>query len=445
MSVSHDNNAAHAEYSASGASRWTHCLGSINLSKKAPPSFDNEWSADGKIAHALLAKMFEAREEDANAYIGTAIHYEGEGRVLNAGVVKPDMARAVQICLDFVYTLIEGHDDAIVWIEQRVEVPSVVVSGRMWGTADIIVYLPRTRQLYVIDYKHGVGIFVDEVDNMQLGFYGVGALFKLCLPVDEIYTVIVQPRAFSEGGPVRGHDMPVPVENLVKLWGFLETQAAATLDPYAPFKPDAKLCRWCPAATICKSYEEYSLAGTGVSSIDALAGNLLPAPKNMPIEQLVLALQARPFLSGWLKTQYETAMGLARHGYDVPGFKMVAGTASRAWFGNPVEIATTLSLLTGLPYDTFHPRQLITLTEAEAIVVSAFRNNTARADGETKKAHKVRADHASKMAREAMAQLTLKEPRGYASLVPLSDPRPRIETAASNFAGMVKLPEGTAT
>lgn len=425
---------AHALYGASSAKGWTSCAGRIGLCANAPPSFDSEWSVDGKIAHALLAKMFEAREDVAANYIGSVITYEGEGKEMTAGVIDEDHARAVQVCLDYVYGLIEGHDDAVVWIEQRLQIPSQVVPNQMWGTVDVVVYLPSIKTLYVPDYKHGVGIFVDEVDNMQIKFYALGALYAINAPVDRVVGVIVQPRSFQLGGAVR--EVDIGIDELLKFFDFLEERAAASLEDNAPFKPSADYCRWCPAATICKAYEEFSLTPTGAASLAELQIALLPVPANMPLDRVVMALQARPFVSGWFKTMYELGMGYARRGYDVPGYKVVAGQATRAWYGEHPEIAESLALISGLPVDRFYPRQLIPLTEAEKIVTDAFRQGVVREHKETKKAFGARQNKASELAHEFMAQMTLKEPRGQMTLVPTTDPRPRLDPAASNFDGV---------
>lgn len=432
--------AAHALYGASSAKGWTSCAGRIGLSKHAPPSFDNEWSIDGKIAHALLAKMFEAREEDAKRYVGQFVEYDGEGDEIVMGAVKPETARAVQVCLDYVYGLIEGHDDAIVWIEKRVEIPSQVVPGQMWGTGDVFIYLPLLETLYAIDYKHGVGIYVDETDNMQIKFYALGAMIELNRPISRVIGAIVQPRSFQLGGAVR--DDEISIVDLLTFHDFLEERADASLDENAAFTPSADYCRWCPAATICRAYEEFSLSPTGAASLAELQVALLPTPSNLPVDRVAMALQSRPFVTGWYKTMYELGMGAARKGYDVPGFKLVAGQATRAWHGEEVEIAASLAMVTGLPEDRFYPRQMITLTEAEQIVVTAFREGVIREPKETKKAHKTRANKAAEMAHEFMANLTLKEPRGSTSLVPITDPRPRLDPAASNFEGVL-IPQET--
>lgn len=423
----------------SSIKRWTSCLASPRLCADAPPSFDEPWTVEGKVAHALLEKMLNERDDDASKYVGTAVSYEAEESGLIAAVVKPDCARAVQIALDQVYEILEMEPHAELWIERRVEIPSVSIPNRMWGTADIIIYLPRARRLYAIDYKHGAGIFVDVKDNMQVKGYALAAMMTLVNgPVDEIHLGIVQPRAFSVDSSIRW-DKEVTVLDLLAYHGFLDDTAALTLDEHAPFKPDAEYCRWCPAATICPAYESFALSATGAKSLEELVTRPLVDPKRLPLDRIAMIKKAAPFIRGWLKVADSVALGAAYRGYDIPDFKLVQGMAKRAWYGEHSEIAETLSLLSGLPVQRFFPNTLITLGEAEQTLIDMWRAGVARQEGETKKAHNVRANKASEMAREAMAQLTLKEPGANVTLAPIADPRPRVDAAASNFAGLIHV------
>jgi hypothetical protein len=73
-----------------------------------------------------------------------------------------ECARNVQVILDHVYTILDSYPDAELAVEHRVHIPSQAVPDRMWGTTDVRIYVPSIRWLFVIDYKHGAGIFVDR-------------------------------------------------------------------------------------------------------------------------------------------------------------------------------------------------------------------------------------------------------------------------------------------
>ena len=434
----------HSVYGASSAKRWTSCLASPRMCEEAPPSFDEEWTRDGKIGHALLEWLLkwaaEGRPDTAARHVGNPIVYDVVDGVELRGVVKPETARAVQLAADYVLELIEQDPDAKLWLETMVVIPSTVVPNRMFGTADIIIYLPSKKRLWAIDYKHGAGIKVDVHENMQLWFYALGALLILMdmgLPVAEVWTAIIQPRSFSLDGAVKPEQ--VSVANLFRFWGYLDERAELTLDDDAPFKPSADYCRWCPAATICKAYEQFALSATGMASIEEIATKPLPAPKNLPLARVGLIKQAEPFIRGFLNANNTVALGAAYRGYDIPGSKLVQAEARRAWYGDHQQIAETLALVTGLSVDTFYPRTLIGITEAEQLVVTRFRETVVQEPKETKKSYNNRANKAAEMARELFAQVVLKEPGAKVTLAPITDPRPRVDAAASNFAGQINV------
>lgn len=406
----------------------------------APPSFDEEWTIEGKVGHALLEKMLNEREDNAARYVGTAVHYETDDNVLVAAVVKPDTARAVQIALDEVYEILETDPGATIWIERKVEIPSSSVPDRLWGTADIIIYLPKFSRLVVIDYKHGAGIFVDVIDNLQTRGYSLAALLTVIddKPVAEVWLGIVQPRAFSLEGSIRW-DKKVSVLDLFDFWKWLDDKAELTLDERAPFTPNDAYCRWCPAASICVAYEQKALQGTGAATFVELLVRPMIDPKKLPLDRIAILLKAEPYLRGILKAARNVALGAAYRGYDVPDFKLVHGKASRTYYGDHEQIAETLSVVTGLPLDRFYPRTLVPMTEAEQTLIDCFRDGVVQQEGETKKSANMRANKASELARELMAQLTLKDPSDKITLAPSTDPRPRVDAAASSIAGLIHV------
>lgn len=439
MTTAVSTEAAHSEYGASSAKRWTSCLASPRMCRNTPPSFDEEWTIDGKVAHSLLEFMLTMNDDDASSWVGNTVTYDGDGKELLQGVVKPETARAVQIAYDYVAELKERDPSAQVWIEARVRVPSTVVPDKLYGTADVIVYLPLTGELFVIDYKHGAGIFVDVVDNMQLKFYLLGVFMSDMIvgPISEMTIAIMQPRAYGIGEPVR--TSVIDLAELLRFHGWLDDRAALTLDDRASFVPDKDYCRFCPAATICKAYEMAALGPLGATSVEDLLTKTLPAPKDMPLAHVAAVERAAPMIRSYLNANRPVALGFAKAGYDLPGLKVVNTQSRRVWYGNHDDIAVALSLLTGQPEEKVYPRTLLGITEAEELVVSHFRDGVQPLEKESKKSRGVRGNKAAEMAREALANLTLKEPGGGITLAPLTDPRPRVDAAASNFAGLVHV------
>lgn len=432
-----DAQPAHYEYGASSAKRWTSCLASVRLNKKCPPSADSEWGIEGRQAHKLLELCLMFGERNASAYTGVA---ELNGEKFEAAVT-PEMARAVQVCLDYVYDICAEHADAIVSIENKLRVPSSVVPDRMGGTYDVRIYIPSMKWVIVIDYKHGAGIYVEEEDNLQMEMYDVASLWNMSEPVARVTNTIVQPRSWVAGGAVRSTD--VTVEHLLWRHAWFEKRAELTLDPDAPFAPSPENCRWCPAGGygLCPA-----VTAVAVKALNDEAKNFedlnvvgLPDGTKLSIARMAFWLSNEALILALAKNIRMTATGFVRAGGDFPGFKMVLGTPERAWYGNPEVIAQQLCALLGASIDEVFPRSLITITEAQNRLTDIFRHGLVQEPGETKKAFKVRQNKASEMATEALAYMTLREPRGGPRLVPITDPRPALNTAVPHFAGQLNV------
>lgn len=435
MTETSPSEAAHADYGASSMERWTSCLGSPRLCADLP-SYDTEWSADGSTAHGLMHHCLLFRERDATNFVDVIVEpIQGK----RFGPIVHEQARNVQVILDYIYEILDRYPDAILSVEHRVHIPSSAVPGRMWGTCDVRIYVPSIRWLFVIDYKHGVGIFVDINENKQLMFYGTGALWE-CIQNDQavqgITLSIVQPRSFSDAaGGIRDKDF-TPAD-LFAFHSEAERAAYATLDPAAPLVPSPDNCRWCAAGAAgrCPAVERkaVTLVGQEIRQITAAS---LPDPKTLSFETMLAVLDARKLLVGWMKSVYECAVGYARAGNSFPQRKMVWTAAKRVWDEQTHkgdDIAQQLSIYTGRALDEVYPRQLVGITEAENAMVDAFRSAIVREPGESKKAFTARQNKASELARHTMAMLTIKKPGGGMELVPLSDPRPAIDNATALF------------
>jgi len=424
-----DAQPAHYEYGASSAKRWTSCLASVRLNKKCPPSADSEWGVEGRDAHELLEQCLVHGVRNASEYVGVSPN------------VTPEMARAVQVCLDYVYEICAEHPDAIVSIENKLRVPSSVVPDRMGGTYDVRIYIPSLKWLIIVDYKHGAGIYVEEEDNLQMEMYDIASIWSMSEPVARVTNTIVQPRSWVAGGAVRSAD--VTVERLLWRHNWFEEKAKLTLDPDAPFAPTPENCRWCPAGGygLCPAVTAVAVAtlNSEAKSFEDLNVVGLPDGTKLSIARMAFMLSNEALVTALFKNARMTATGFVRNGGDFPGFKMVMGTPERAWYGTPEVIAQQLMVLLNASIDEVFPRSLITITEAQNRLTDLFRHGLVQEPGETKKAFKVRQNKASEMAVEALAYMTLREPRGGPRLVPISDPRPALNTSVPHFAGQINL------
>jgi hypothetical protein len=259
--------------------------------------------------------------------------------------VSDEMRAAVEIYTDFVED--EAHAERSdprlnhILIEHRFNLDAV--HPGLFGTADAVVYKPLSKTLVVADYKHGAGIAVDVEDNLQLMYYGLGALLSTGLPCETVDLVIVQPRCEHEDGKVRR-------------WSFKSSQmldfaADLAFDAAAVFKPDAPLnpgkhCRFCPAAPAkCPAIRDKA---------NALAKLSFKADLPYDPGQLDQALRFLPAMEGWIKRVREFAYAEAVAGRTPPGWKLVEKRASRKWAASEEEITAYMADATKLDAREFY-------------------------------------------------------------------------------------------
>ena len=113
----------------------------------------------------------------------------------------------------------------------------------MFGTADFFSYSKRRRELHLVDFKYGKGVWVAARNNPQLMYYALGAALLIEHPVSKISMTVVQPR-FAKGDPVR--TATVDAVELAEWSIELIARAHATQQPNAPTVA-GEHCKFCPA------------------------------------------------------------------------------------------------------------------------------------------------------------------------------------------------------
>jgi hypothetical protein len=228
-----------------------------------------------------------------------------------------------------------------------------------FGTADAIVHNPDF--LHVFDYKFGHRE-VEIKDNPQLQFYALGAYFSLKKAaqkkIQNVSITVVQPRVEE---PVKCQTM---VTGELLLWGetVLKPAIAACRDPNAPFKAGDH-CKYCPVFVHCP------INGVVADFAIAETPEVLPEPKELPVEKIGAILQHANRVEDWISAVRKHAYTLANSGVAIPGFKLVAGRSAREW----VDENKVIELLGDQAYG---PRKLISPAQAEKLklpVDSLFR------------------------------------------------------------------------
>jgi len=396
----------HSEIGASSMDRWSVCPGSRNFlrGKPAPPK---EYAAQGTLAHKIAEECLR-KGGNADSYLGEKHSVEGFDFI-----VDQDMVDAVQIYLD---------------------------------TARATRDFAEPGVLYVIDYKHGAGKFVDVWNNNQLRYYAYGALATLpffksagttmwvehrfdlsrtvykglygtadCVvcrgdaAIVEVEIVLVQPRHHIAES-VRRQRMRVV--DLLDYSTDLVAFAKATEAPDAPLVAGSH-CRetFCPAQATCPALAKRA------DVVAAQVFALQPQQIEMQPAEIAAILDGLPMLEARIKAFREFAYAaVERHPGLIPGWKLVDKVARRAWLPDTEKVSAVLMLEGGLDsVAILEEPALRGITEMEKLLKDAGIAPVAR--------------------KTLMDSITVKQSSGH-TLVPESDSRPAVvkQSAVEVFA-----------
>lgn len=442
----------HRRYSPSQADRFFACRGSNNLLKRVPARPTSPYAQEGTDAHTILEAALNAQcrdAQEAHDFLTSLPHTLDDG--------QNEFYLSIQIALDHIYSILDAHPDATMWVERFVDPPLTAAPGEAGGYCDVAILVPSLRALFVIDYKHGAGVAKAVRGNNQPMQYAAGFLYEDNAVVDpaDIDTVIlciVQPRAFHEDGIIREHEV-TPYE----VWEYLEELEDVVLDcerEDAALTPGEDQCRFCDARTLCPAREAMALqvASSTFTQIAHVNAPALPNPAAMDIERLARIRFHAPMLRKFLDDVDKHADELARGGHHVPGAKLVEAQAKRKYYGEDNDVARKLAAMLGerkadaamaayVQVIEQYPvlqrifnQKIIPITSAEKLVVEEYKRRVGR--GRKKKA--------AEEAKQAFAFLTLKQSSGKLVLVDEDDPRPAVNRAQNTFgqiAGALPAPK----
>lgn len=303
---------AHAKLSASGASRWATCPGSVQMEDGIPDS-ESVYAQEGTLAH-------EMSELKLKHYLDP----KGFGkRKLNAAIKKlkenelyqAEMESYTDTYVDFIKEkALSFPSNPYIEIEKRVDFSRWVDGG--FGTCDCVLIHGST--LSIIDLKYGKGVPVSSEQNEQLILYALGAYdaFNLIYNLDKIELNIVQPRInnFST--------WEISLTELL-LWGdYFKVQAEKALGGNGELVPSAKACKFCKARDICTARAENNLS---------LESEIKLKPNEIPKDKLYEYISRGEDIAKWVADLKAYALDMCLKGEDVKGLKAVAGRTSRSW------------------------------------------------------------------------------------------------------------------
>lgn len=303
---------AHAKLSASGASRWATCPGSVQMEDGIPDK-ESIYAQEGTLSH-------EMSELKLKHYLDP----KGFGkRKLNAAIKKlkenelyqAEMESYTDAYVDFIKEkALSFPSNPYIEIEKRVDFSRWVDGG--FGTCDCVLIHGST--LSIIDLKYGKGVPVSSEQNEQLILYALGAYdaFNLIYNLDKIELNIVQPRInnFST--------WEISLTELL-LWGdYFKVQAEKALGGNGELVPSAKACKFCKARDICTARAENNLS---------LESEINLKPNEIPKDKLYEYISRGEDIAKWVADLKAYALDMCLKGEDVKGLKAVAGRTSRSW------------------------------------------------------------------------------------------------------------------
>lgn len=367
----------HAVLSASSSDRWLHCPPSARLCESYEDK-GSDYAAEGTDAHALceykLRKALGLPAEDPTENLTWFNEEMNDCATGYAAYVLEQVEAAKHVCAD-----------PEVLIEQRVDFSRWVEGG--FGTADALIIADGT--LKICDYKHGLGVLVRAEENPQLMCYALGALelFDKIYDIETVSMTIYQPRRDN-------------VSTFEMLKDDLYRWADEVLKPTAElaFAGDGNFlcgewCGFCKAKTDCRARAEANL------ELARYEFKFPPLLTDEDIEDIIAKVDE---LVSWASDIKEYALQQAISGKEWTGWKLVEGRSNRKYVNDSV-VADVVEHAGFDPYE----RKVLGVTAMQKLL--------------------------GKSRFDELLNPYIEKPQGKPTLVPESDKRPAMSTAAADF------------
>lgn len=369
--------ANHAYLSASASHRWMACPPSARLCAQEDDR-TSEYAIQGSCAHELGQFLVEQ-----------ALGRECRDPTEDLTYYNSEMQEAAEAYRDFVMEQVNAAKalcrEPLVCVEQTLDYSKWVQHG--YGTGDCVIVADG--MLHVIDLKFGVGILVSADHNSQLMCYALGALdtFGCLYDFDRVRLSIFQPRRDN-----------------VDTWETSKAEllrwADEVLAPVArlAYKGEGEFkagdhCQFCKVKATCRKRAEYAMELARFDFAD---------PPTLAEDEIAGILPRIDTLVSWAEDVKAWALQQALSGVTYPGWKLVEGRSNRRYSDE----AAVAAVVTKAGFDPFE-KKLLGITSMQ------------------KQLGKKRFD-------ELLSGLIVK-PQGKPVLVPETDKRPVLNTAADDF------------
>ncbi|WKY46025.1 DUF2800 domain-containing protein [Eubacteriaceae bacterium ES2] len=367
----------HAVLSASSSHRWLECPPSALICSKIG-DITSDFAMQGTDAHSLCEHKLKIalgqKSDDPAAELQYFDAEMAECSDMYAQYVLEQLAAAKEKC-----------KDPIVLIEQRLDFSKWVPEG--FGTGDCVIVADE--MLTVIDFKYGVGILVEAEKNPQMMIYALGALllYENIYDFHTISMTIFQPRR---------DNVSTYTVSKEELQQWADEVLAPTAQLAAKGQGEYKAgdhCQFCKIKATCRKRAEYNLE---------LARYDFEMPSTLEDDEIEAILSKVDVLVSWAGDIKAYALKQAISGKEWKDWKIVEGRSNRKYV-NEEAVADTVKEAGYDPY------------EHKVLGITAMTKLLGK-----------------KKFEELLYGLTQK-PQGKATLVPLSDKRPAMNTAANDF------------
>lgn len=328
----------HAVLSASGSHRWLNCLPSARLELEFANN-ESSAAAEGTAAHALCEHKLKK-----------ALHMRSKRPVsiYNSDEMEEHSDAYVEFVMEQLELAKQSCTDPLILIEQRLDFSCYVPQG--FGTGDCIIIADK--KLHIIDFKYGMGVLVDAVDNPQMKLYALGALeiYDRLYDIEEVSMTIFQPRRENVS------TWTIPVKEL-KAWAEneLKPKAKKAYEGEGDYLP-GEWCTFCRAAVKCRARAEEKL------KLAQMEFKLPPLLTDSEIEEVLSKLSD---LTKWANEIIAYATDAAvNHGKEWHGFKVVEGRLVRKY--KDEKAVAEAAKANG--YKDIYRQSLITLTEMQKLM-----------------------------------------------------------------------------
>ena len=377
--------ARHAFLSASASYRWINCPPSAKLCEGMPDE-TSTYAQEGTDCHELCAYLVEkAMGRDVQDPTGHLSYYSAEMQSCAEEYCSYVMEQ---------YTKARGYcKDPVMFIEQRLDFSRWVEEG--FGTGDCVIIADEV--LHIIDYKHGLGVLVGSEGNTQMMCYALGALdaFDAIYDIKRIEMTIFQPRRDNVSTWSLSRKDLLDWADMV-----LAPTARLAYEGKGEFKAGDH-CQFCKAKSVCRKRAEHNLE---------LARYDFAMPDTLSEMEIAAILPRIDQLISWGNDLKDYALSQAQSGTHYEGFKVVEGRSNRKYTDEDAVART----VTEAGYDPYE-KKILGITAMSSLL-------------------------GKKRFEELLGSLIYKPP-GKPALVPETDPRPAMDTAAEDFKDKTDMEE----